>query len=254
MRKSEDISELVAALALANLEFSNIIANHEANAGRKKYSYANIADVVAVVRPIISKHGLAIAQGENLEAQRAGFFVCETMLMHRSGQWIETDFEVPTDKMGGVHGTGSSNSYARRYAELAILNLAVEDDDGQTAQRQYKQRQAAKQESWSEAAMDLQPAKQLSPVEAGLARDALRRTWASKLRFLEIEFGNDGERAAVQAALFGFADMAQIPAEQCADKKARLVAAPDEVLKRLITEARLKHTLGAVKTGEVQRG
>jgi len=241
MRSSDEIGELVAALALANLEFDNILAAHEANAGRKKYNYANIADVVRHVRPIIARHGLAIAQGEHLDAQKDGYFVCVTKLMHKSGQWLETDFEVPIDKMGGVHGIGSSNSYARRYAELAILNLAVEDDDGQTAQRQWQQRQQQR------------PAPEPT-LDDKLKQDAFRRTWHEKLSMLEVEFADEAEQAAVHRTLFGYADLADIPPAHCAAKRRKLLDVTDQKLYALIQEARLKHTLGAVKTGEVHNG
>jgi hypothetical protein len=239
MRTSDTIAEVASALADATAQLENISKAHKATAGKARYTYANIADVLRTVRPALASQGLAIVQGQDITDEQV---VVVTRLVHRSGEWMETDCRVPVDRQGGIQGTGSALTYARRYAVLGLLGIAAEDDDGRAAQQTRRED------------FDFEPREQrrpeMTPVEQGLARDALRRTWAAKLRAIDVEFGGDDERAAVQAALFGYADLADVPSTQCEAKKTKLDSVPLDKLKRLVEETRLRVTLGAVKVSD----
>lgn len=250
MRTSETIEELAGALAAATAELENVGKGHKAQAGRASYSYANIADVLRECRPVLARHGLCVLAGQDLEVEAV---VVVSRLLHKSGQWIETDCRVPVDRQGGIHGVGSAITYARRYALLALIGIAAEDDDGRRAQDSKPKRRGRA----PEPDLDLEPQRgrpSMTAVEEGLARDALRRAWASRLRAAQIEFGSDEERRATQRRLFGFDDLGQIPANQCEAKRVKLQSVDDATFQRVVTEARLGATLGAVKTGEVARG
>jgi len=239
MRTSDTIAEVASALADATAQLENISKAHKATAGKARYTYANIADVLRTVRPALASQGLAIVQGQDITDEQV---VVVTRLVHRSGEWMETDCRVPVDRQGGIQGTGSALTYARRYAVLGLLGIAAEDDDGRAAQQTRRED------------FDFEPREQrrpeMTPVEQGLARDALRRTWAAKLRAIDVEFGGDDERAAVQAALFGYADLADVPSTQCEAKKTKLDSVPLDKLKRLVEETRLRVTLGARKVSD----
>ncbi len=236
MRTSDSIAEVASALADATAQLENVAKGHKANAGKARYTYANIADVLRTVRPALAAQGLAIVQGQDITDEQV---VVVTRLVHRSGEWMETDCRVPVDRQGGIQGTGSALTYARRYAVLGLLGIAAEDDDGRAAQRR---------EDFDFEPRERRP--EMTAVEQGLARDALRRTWAAKLRAIDVEFGGDDERAAVQAALFGFADLADVPATQCEAKRMKLEGVPLDKLKRLVEETRLRVTLGARKVSD----
>ena len=244
MRTSDTIAEVASALADATAQLENISKAHKATAGKARYTYANIADVLRTVRPALASKGLAIVQGQDITDEQV---VVVTRLVHRSGEWMETDCRVPVDRQGGIQGTGSALTYARRYAVLGLLGIAAEDDDGRAAQQ-------TRSEDFDFAPRKQQRRPEMTPVEQGLARDALRRAWAAKLRAIEVEFGSDQERAGVQAKLFGFADLADVPPSQCEAKRVKLEGVPLDKLKRLVEETRLRVTLGAVPTGEVARG
>ena len=63
IRQSEDVGGLMVALAAAQIEFPAIPKVHTAKikAGFS-YSYADLADVVSAIRPILAKHGIATMQ------------------------------------------------------------------------------------------------------------------------------------------------------------------------------------------------
>ena len=251
MRTSDTIAEVASALADATAQLENVGKAHRANAGKARYSYANIADVLRVTRPVLASHGLALVQGQDLTAEQV---VVVTRLVHRSGEWMETDCRVPVDRQGGIQGTGSAMTYARRYAVLGLLGIAAEDDDGRAAQRRPEPHRAAPRRGDAVVPPDLvldKPKRpEMTEVEAGLARDALRRAWAARLRQLEVTFESDAERAGVQSRLFGYQRLEEVPGPQCEAKRAKLAAVADDKLERIITEAKLRVTLGA----EVARG
>lgn len=238
MRTSDTIEAVAGALAKATAELENVGKGHKAQAGRASYTYANIADVLREVRPVLARHGLCVVAGQSLEEDAV---VVVSRLLHESGQYLETDCRVPVDRQGGIHGVGSAITYARRYALLALVGVAAEDDDGRRAQDNKPGRRAKKPD------LDLEPRGRpsITAVEQGLARDALRRAWASRLRACEITFGSDAERVGVVRKLFGVDRLEDIPANQCESRKARLQGVPDDKFVQLVHEARLAVTLGA---------
>ena len=237
MRTSDEIADLAGALASATAELENVGKGHRAQAGRASYTYANIADVLREVRPVLARHGLAVVAGQSLEEDAV---VVISRLLHKSGQWVETDCRVPVDRQGGIHGVGSAITYARRYALLALIGVAAEDDDGRRAQDNKPKRRGKAPD------LDLEPRRpSMTAVEQGLARDALRRAYSSRLRACEIEFGSGAERVGVIQKLFGVRSLEDIPANQCAAKREKLAAVDDDTFRRLVDEARLAVTLGA---------
>ena len=54
--------------------------------------------------------------------------------------------------------------------------------------------------------------------------------------------------------LFGFDRLEDVPANQCEAKRVKLQSVDDATFERVVTEARLGATLGAVKAAEVARG
>ena len=127
MNKSEAINELAKALATAQGQLENATKNKE-NAHFKQ-KYADLAEILNVVRPVLSEHGLSVVQ---LPSYDAGIVSVETVLMHASGQWISTQLSAPVGKMD-AQGVGSATTYLRRFSLAAIVGVAQEDDDGQAA-------------------------------------------------------------------------------------------------------------------------
>ena len=60
-------------------------------------------------------------------------YVCVlTRLIHSSGQWLESELEIPVS-MGNnpAQAVGIASTYAKRYALQAIAGVATDEDDGQ---------------------------------------------------------------------------------------------------------------------------
>lgn len=116
---------LVAALAA----MPSITKDESADAGSYTYDYASLASIVHAVRPVLAEHGLAPFQ--NVHRDDAGLAVTTTIL-HVSGEREECG-PLSFPRGNNPQTTGSAISYFRRYALLAALGLAPEDDDGAAA-------------------------------------------------------------------------------------------------------------------------
>ena len=151
---SADIGELAKALAAAQGEFPPIPKDCVAKVttrGGQSYSfrYADLETILAIVRPVLSRHGLAIVV--SVEACEVVLpdspqrppntlgMAASVRLLHSSGQSIETKpLAVPVDPeaLGRQYAqaVGSAATYATRYAiEAALAIRATEDTDGSEA-------------------------------------------------------------------------------------------------------------------------
>ena len=98
--------------------------------------YASLPIILTSIRPILSKHGLSMIQ--NVGSTGNGNVFCQTILIHESGEFYESDklcSESDENKrMNTVQEKGSSITYLRRYQLSAFLNIASEEDnDGNTS-------------------------------------------------------------------------------------------------------------------------
>lgn len=121
------IAELAAALCKAQSQMEG--AKKDANNPHFKSKYADLASVWDAIREPLTKNGLSVVQ--LLRSIQGGVEV-ETILMHSSGQQISDVFAVPASK-NDAQGYGSAATYARRYALMAMVGVAPEDDDGNAA-------------------------------------------------------------------------------------------------------------------------
>ena len=101
--------------------------------GDYSYDYAGLDAILAEVRPVLARHGLAITQP--VRGQADGLVRVETKVLHRLGKAYSGE---PIERVvaGGPQELGSFVTYARRYALCALLGIhpAGEDDDGASAQ------------------------------------------------------------------------------------------------------------------------
>jgi hypothetical protein len=143
MQTSEQINELAAALAAAQGEFPPIpkdcVAKVTTKAGGSySFKYADLDTILATVRPVLSRHDLAlmvdietVRNEANERAMRATI-----SLVHSSGQWCQTTglaIAIDADAYARqpAQASGSAATYATRYAiEAALAIRASDDDDG----------------------------------------------------------------------------------------------------------------------------
>lgn len=128
MSTSGSLTALATALAEAQGELKDAAKSSENPHFRSKY--ADLAEVLQTVRPVLSRHGLALVQTPG--QVHDGKLSVTTMLLHKSGEWIQDTFTIPiagTDPQKTI----AALTYARRGAVSAITGLAQDDDDGETA-------------------------------------------------------------------------------------------------------------------------
>lgn len=131
MRTSDETNELTKALAESQAEFAKITKSKTAEVtmktgGKYSYSYADLADVIDAVRPVLAKHQIATMQAIDLDSD-TGNLVLITRLGHASGQWIEAHYPLPSG--ASAQEMGSAVTYARRYSLSALTAIVAEDDD-----------------------------------------------------------------------------------------------------------------------------
>lgn len=137
MQKSESIKELAAALAKCQGEMKN--PPKSASNPFFKSKYATLDTIVDTIRPALAKYELSYIQSCSSDEQNISV---TTLLMHSSGEWIESDpMTVKATKLD-PQGAGSAITYARRYTLSAMLGVASEeDDDGNGASNKDKPKQ-----------------------------------------------------------------------------------------------------------------
>jgi len=132
MRTSETINELATALSAFQGEVEN--ATKSASNPFFKSKYADLAEILNTVRPVLAKNGLSLAQFPSYEGDaEQGLVLVETVLMHKSGQWMSCVTSTPIKGKIDPQAIGSATTYCRRYPAAAILGIAQEDDDGNAA-------------------------------------------------------------------------------------------------------------------------
>lgn len=125
MRKSDDISALAPALVAAQAEMPPIPKTGKNPHFRSKY--VPLPDLLSHIRPVFAKHGLALVQTPSM-AEQAGMVSICTMIVHKSGQWIEGEFDITADK-NTAQGFGSAITYGRRYGAESMAGVSGTDDD-----------------------------------------------------------------------------------------------------------------------------
>lgn len=133
MQRSESIGKLAQALAKAQGEMENASKNSQNPHFRSKY--ADLAEIINTVRPVLAKHGLSVTQFPSFDGTLAHV---ETIIAHESGEWMSGTTSSPVQK-ADPQGIGSATTYLRRYSLAAVCNLAQEDDDANAASKAPKQ-------------------------------------------------------------------------------------------------------------------
>lgn len=124
MKTSPSIAAIAAALAKTQGEIRN--AGRDAANPFFKSKYAPLDTVIDAFKPALSKNGIAYFQSATADGPKVSLV---TVLMHSSGEWIETDPLTATGKDAGAQTVGSVCTYLRRYGLMAAVGIAATDDD-----------------------------------------------------------------------------------------------------------------------------
>ncbi len=127
--QSEQINELAEALAKAQGAMAGAKKDEE-NPFYKK-NYADLASVWNAAREPLSENGLSVIQ--NVRSDKDGNVFVVSMMMHKSGQWIDSRMPVKPVK-NDMQGLGAAISYARRYllsAQAGVYQVDIDADEDQ---------------------------------------------------------------------------------------------------------------------------
>jgi len=100
-----------------------------------KSKYADLNAVREAVIPILNENGISVLQplvhvdGKN--------FV-NTILLHESGEMMESFTEIIYNKQNDAQAQGSGITYARRYGLQSFVCVGADDDDGNKATQSVK--------------------------------------------------------------------------------------------------------------------
>jgi hypothetical protein len=130
MKTSESIANIAAAL----VQFQGEVSNPEKKGVNPhfKSKYAELDDIITTIRPALEKFGLAFIQ--NPVHDESGKVGAYTLLLHKSGEYIQFDPVLIPLQKSTPHQVGAALTYAKRYSLGAALGIATEEDkDGNDA-------------------------------------------------------------------------------------------------------------------------
>lgn len=125
MNRSETITKLAVALAKFNGEISSI--SKDAKNPFFKSEYVTLDKLIISTREILQKNGLSVMQMPL--SKETGEIGIQTILLHESGEYIESEPLFMKPLKNDPQQAGSVISYLRRYSYQAILNLNTGEDD-----------------------------------------------------------------------------------------------------------------------------
>lgn len=133
MQHSESITKLAVSLVAAQEDIRAV--EKSATNPHFKSKYVPLDALIAMARPALKKHQLAVLQSAAPFEDGKGLLV-ETRIIHESGEWISGVVFIPIAKQD-AQGAGASLTYGKRFGLSALLFISSdEDDDGNQASGQ----------------------------------------------------------------------------------------------------------------------
>ena len=185
MNRSELINELAAALAKAQSQFTAVPKTKTATIKTKAgatftYKYADLADCLQMAIPHLSANGIAFTQPHKIVD---GALRVVTLLLHSSGQWMESDGIEVSEYISNDRGVsirvdpqafGGELTYYRRYDGCSFIGIAPDEDTDAQGEKPQTAKKPAKAE----------PAKPepLEPKEPPPSPKTLRSKFFSKAK------------------------------------------------------------------------
>lgn len=170
MEQSADTGALFAALAVAQGEISD--ARKDRANPHLRNRYATLEAVLDEIRPVWSRHGLALLQTPSLTA---GEVSVTTQVCHASGQWVRSVASCPMGEPKGVtqaQALGIVITYLRRYSAMSVAGIVGTDDDTDGEHRHVQREQAPPQR---------EPVQPADPLLSPEGVNALRRELGERL-------------------------------------------------------------------------
>ncbi len=127
-QKNNKMKEIATALLKAQSEMSNPVKGSSNPFFRSKY--ADLNSVREATIPVLNMHGIVVLQP--MTAIEGKNYI-KTILLHESGETIESLTEIIYSKINDAQAQGSGITYARRYGLQSLVCVGADDDDGNKA-------------------------------------------------------------------------------------------------------------------------
>jgi len=122
------MKNLALALVKAQSEMSNPTKGNTNPFFKSKY--ADLNAVREAVIPVLNANGISVLQPiKHIDGKN---FVV-TILLHESGEMMESFTEIVYNKQNDAQAQGSGITYARRYGLQSFVCVGADDDDGNKA-------------------------------------------------------------------------------------------------------------------------
>ena len=132
MEKSDSIKELATALSKAQSQVQDARKDKKGQG----YKYADLSQILQIVRPVLAENGLAIVQFPT-ECEKDRLAI-ETVITHESGEYMASSYSMEIEQIisnagkavtSKAQASGSVITYMRRYALAAVMGITQEDND-----------------------------------------------------------------------------------------------------------------------------
>lgn len=125
MEQSEQINELSASLAKAQLEIKNPAKN--ATNPFLKNRYADLGSCLNAIRAVAAVNGLAFVQSVEMFGESISI---SSQISHSSGQWIRQTATAVVQAGGKnlMQDVGSMSTYLKRYQAQSMWAISGDDD------------------------------------------------------------------------------------------------------------------------------
>ena len=132
VRKSKSITALAAAMAQAQGKYKGVQKTaYDIDHGR---SYADLNDYITATREALAQNGLSVMQPTSADLCAKSVTVT-TIVMHKSGQWLEADMVIPATQDLGSEGKvydqqsiAAAVTWARRIAYASTVSIAAQSE------------------------------------------------------------------------------------------------------------------------------
>ena len=163
------MQKISTALVKAQSEMSNPTKSNSNPFFKSKY--ADLNSVREAVIPILNSNGISVIQPMvHLDGKN---FV-KTVLLHESGEMLESYTEIVYSKTNDAQAQGSGITYARRYGLQSMVCVGADDDDGNAASKPAKRKAQTDFAKLDDAITQLNNAKD---------RDELTKIWNANKEF-----------------------------------------------------------------------
>ena len=192
---SESITDLMPSFLAAKRAFKPAVK--DSTNPHFKSKFVSLTGVLDAVEGALMDNDLLLSQqmdvidGKNVVVSR---------LLHKSGQWLSSVYQL-TPVKADPQAEGSALTYARRYAAMALLGIAPEDDDGNAATAAATRRHEAPQnaqvqpptaDDWASQIAAARSPEQLKEIGSRLAgspispttRQSLKAVWSGRMNEL----------------------------------------------------------------------